>query len=269
MQIQACNTTVIFELRASPTITGITRARVATFHSSLNDGMRWCRSVRWWSTVAFVQAAGNQLIVQVIAERSTPVTRIDNVFAAWLRVLQSTLTVGPLPIPTLYRAEWCVVGPWQIRAEVRVLPVTYADAVAGYTASAQQCDEYALVCNSNDPLPPPPLMPGLDDWAPPPPSAAAPSTVSGSAAAAFARALGFGSEPVAVAPLPHAQPSVMAVAQAATATTAVQQSAMPRADGDRLHGKRPRTEDERGQRRRKHSHLGGESGGVALPSSLE
>ena len=84
-------------------------------------------------------------MVIIVGERYAHATRIDNLFAAWQRILRDSLMLGVQELPPLRRAEWLIAGAWQLWCDVRVLPLTYADAVNHYTAVAMQYDAHALV----------------------------------------------------------------------------------------------------------------------------
>jgi hypothetical protein len=145
-------TTALFEMRLIQSDGMAPReVMVASWLRALDSGMQWARSVRWWTSISFMNRPRNEIVVQIISERHAPVTRLDNLYTAWLRVIRDGVVLDGQKLPAMPRAKWLLLGSWQTWADARVLPLSYPDAVTLCTATAKQTDAQAIVCSSSEP----------------------------------------------------------------------------------------------------------------------
>ena len=138
------------ELRLEPGAATLQERR--DLRSRIERGVRASRSLRRWTIL--VLACPAPLVdtrVVLLAERYSPVVRVDNVYAAWLRMTQGARPVGA---ECGRRAEWSVHGDTRVWADARLLPQVYDDVVSRTVAAARELDAAVLVGSNDEPLVP-------------------------------------------------------------------------------------------------------------------
>ena len=114
---------------------------------------KW-RGVARWYLQAHTSARG-EAVLQVVSERHSPVSRIDNLFSSWRRTLGKELQ---LPKPaSLKRATWTAIGADNIIVDVRVMHDVFDAATAKLWAEIAGAAD-ATRCSYIEPAMPPQLQ---------------------------------------------------------------------------------------------------------------
>ena len=138
------------ELRLEPGAATLQERR--DLRSRIERGVRASRSLRRWTILVLACPAPHvDTRVVLLAERYSPVVRVDNVYAAWLRMTQGARPVGA---ESGRRAEWSVHGDTRVWADARLLPQVYDDVVSRTVAAARELDAAVLVGSNDEPLVP-------------------------------------------------------------------------------------------------------------------
>ena len=111
---------------------------------------KW-RGLLRWTMQAFASPRG-EAVVQIIGERQSQVSRRDNLFSSWQRLVK---LVGGVDCG---RAAWATAAnESSYFADARVLHESYETAVAKVTEEAARVDAGTMSCTDMLPLMPPPV----------------------------------------------------------------------------------------------------------------
>ena len=113
---------------------------------------RW-RGLLRWSMLAFSTQRG-EAVVQIVGERHSQVSRRDNLFSSWQRLVKS---FGGIEVG---RAQWSTASSGQSYfADARILHEGYESACAKVAEEAGRADAGVIVCSDVMPLLPPAPVP--------------------------------------------------------------------------------------------------------------
>lgn len=119
---------------------------------------KW-RGVARWYLQAHTSARG-EAVLQVVCERHSHVSRIDNLFISWRRTLCKELQL-PKPGINMKRATWTAIGAENYIVDVRVMHDVFDAATAKLWAEIASAAD-ATRCSFVEPAMPPHLSLPLD-----------------------------------------------------------------------------------------------------------
>jgi hypothetical protein len=111
---------------------------------------KW-RGVARWYLQAHTSARG-EAVMQIVGERHTHVSRIDNLFTSWRRALGKELQLPKAA--SLRRATWTAIGPDNFILDVRVMHDVFDAATAKLWAEIASAAD-ATRCSYIEPAMPP------------------------------------------------------------------------------------------------------------------
>lgn len=136
---------VMYELRTVRALKPLPTMRV------IESRIKKWRGLLRWTMQAFASPRG-EAVVQIIGERQSQVSRRDNLFSSWQRLVK---LVGGVDCG---RAAWATAANGSsFFADARVLHESYETAVAKVTEEAARVDAGTMSCTDMLPLLPPPV----------------------------------------------------------------------------------------------------------------
>lgn len=136
---------VMYELRTVRALKPLPTMRV------IESRIKKWRGLLRWTMQAFASPRG-EAVVQIVGERQSQVSRRDNLFSSWQRLVK---LVGGVECG---RAAWAAASNGSCYfADARVLHEAYETAVAKVTEEAARVDAGASSCTDVLPLLPPPV----------------------------------------------------------------------------------------------------------------
>ena len=121
-RIRSAPSIALYELRLLRT-----SSRPGSLVRALEPRIRRWRGLARWYIHAFSSSARGEIVLQLVAERFSHVTRVDNLFVSWRKTLQRTFQLGALK-----RGAWS----GDALADVRLMHEPFDAGVAKLLAEA-------------------------------------------------------------------------------------------------------------------------------------
>lgn len=135
--------TVMYELRS------LRAQKPLAIMRSIESRIRKWRGMVRWTLIAFASHRG-EAVVHIVGERHSQVSRRDNLFTSWQRLVK---LIGVVDVG---RAAWVSAGNGAaFFADARILHESYESAVAKVLDDATKIDASVLTCTDVLPLLPP------------------------------------------------------------------------------------------------------------------